>query len=160
MKTKLNIILTIFFLHISFIDLYSNRERPYSLNEMTKKSFFIIDCEVFSVNQKEEKIINFDNGSSSFKRKYMAEVKVHKNVKGLSLDTVRVMYWVRGNNYKGDRVSKLNVGDKFRLFIHLPNTIIKNENDEVEEVEIYTANQVRPEAYGRTIDVELKKRPH
>ena len=63
---KLNIILTILFLQSSFIDLYSNRERPYSLHEITKKSFFIIDCEVFSVNQIEEKIINFDNGSSSF----------------------------------------------------------------------------------------------
>jgi len=154
MKTKLNITLTIFFLQSSFIDLYSNRERPYSLNEITKKSFFIIDCEVFSVNQIEEKIIEFSDGTSSFERKYMAEVKVQKNVKGLSLDTVRILYWSYGDSYRGDRVSKLSVGDKFRLFIHLPNTMITNENGEVEEVEIYTANQVRSEAYGLTIDVK------
>ena len=84
----------------------------------------------------------------------MAEVKVQKNVKGLSLDTVRILYWSYGDSYRGDRVSKLSVGDKFRLFIHLPNTMITNENGELKEVEIYTANQVRPEAYGLTINVE------
>jgi len=154
MKSRSIIILIssiLFNLYICFGD----QEFPTSLEDMTNKSYLIVDGEIESINFIEKKVIPYPStGDSTVDKKYIANFNVISQIKGKSQEKIKIIFWEYDFSYEGDRVPKLNVGDKFRLFIHFPNAMIKNENGEVVEVEIYTANQVRPEAYGLTINEE------